>query len=76
MSTTSEKLSFLLNAKADMKAALAEKGMEVGDVFSTYPDKIRAIPSEIVASDDGNGNVTLAIAGATISYNDGNVIIS
>lgn len=76
MSTTAEKLNVLLNTKAAIKAALVEKGQEVGDVFSTYPDKIRAIPSKIVASSDGNGNVTLTMAAATVTYNNGNVTIS
>lgn len=43
MSTTAEKLTLLLNTKADIKAALAEKGQTASDVFSTYADKIRAI---------------------------------
>lgn len=43
MSTTAEKLNLLLNTKAAIKNALIEKGQEASDVFSTYPDKIRAI---------------------------------
>lgn len=43
MSTAAEKLNLLLNTKADIKAALVEKGQDAGDVFSTYADKIRAI---------------------------------
>ena len=76
MSTTAEKLTLLLNTKAAIKAALVEKGQEVGNVFSTYPDKIRAIPSEIVASDDGNGNVTITMAAATVTNDNGNVSIT
>ena len=41
--TTAEKLNKLVATKADRKAALAEKGQTVGDVFSTYPDAVRAI---------------------------------
>lgn len=76
MSTADEKLNLLLNTKMAIKAALVEKGQEVGNVFSTYPDKIKAIPSEIVASSDGNGNVAITMPAATVTYNNGNVTIS
>lgn len=76
MSTTAERLNLLLDTKADIKAALIEKGQAAGDVFSTYADKIRAIPSEIVASDDGNGNVTITMAAATVTHDNGDVTIS
>ena len=41
--TTADKLALLEATKADLKAALAEKGQTVGDVFSTYPVAVRAI---------------------------------
>lgn len=41
--TTADKLALLQATKADLKAALAEKGQTVGDVFSTYPAAVRAI---------------------------------
>lgn len=41
--TTADKLAKLQDTKADIKAALAEKGQIVGDVFSTYGDAVRAI---------------------------------
>lgn len=41
--TTADKLALLEATKADLKAALAEKGQTVGDVFSTYPAAVRAI---------------------------------
>ncbi|MCI7473170.1 MAG: hypothetical protein MSB10_05760 [Clostridiales bacterium] len=41
--TTADKLAKLNATKADLKAALAEKGQTVGDVFSTYPAAVRAI---------------------------------
>lgn len=43
--TTADKLAKLNATKADLKAALAEKGQTVGDVFSTYPAAVRAIES-------------------------------
>lgn len=43
MGTTADKLAKLSATKADLKAALAEKGQTVGDVFSTYPAAVRAI---------------------------------
>lgn len=42
MSIQSE-IDRLSGIKADLKAALAEKGQSVGDVFSTYPAAVRAI---------------------------------
>lgn len=46
MGTTSEKLAKLAATKADLKAALAEKGQTVGDVFSAYPAAVRAIKQD------------------------------
>ena len=76
MSTTADKLNLLLNSKKDIKAALVEKGLEVSDVFSTYADMIRAIQTgSITATDDGAGNVTITMEGATATYSNGNVTI-
>lgn len=44
MSIQSE-IDRLMGIRADLKAALAEKGQTVGDVFSTYPAAVRAISS-------------------------------
>lgn len=43
MGTTTEKFQKLIQTKADIKAALTEKGQTVGDVFSEYPAAVRAI---------------------------------
>ena len=43
MGTTADKLAKLNATKADLKAAIKEKGQTVGDVFSTYPAAVRAI---------------------------------
>lgn len=43
MGTIANKLAKLNSTKAALKAALAEKGQTVGDVFSTYPAAVRAI---------------------------------
>lgn len=44
MGTTADKLQAILNSKNDIKAAIEEKGVsDVGDVLSTYADKIRSI---------------------------------
>ena len=77
MSTTTEqKLNLLLSTKENIKNALIEQGQEVGDVFSTYPDKIRAIRTGyITATDDGAGNVTITMDGASATYSNGNVTI-
>lgn len=50
--TTADKLALLQATKANLKAALAEKGQTVGDVFSTYPAAVRAIET-------GGGSVTI-----------------
>lgn len=41
--TTADKLALLEATKADLKAALADQEMVVGNVFSTYPEAVRAI---------------------------------
>lgn len=41
--TSADKLAKLKATKADLKAALIEKGQTPGDVFSTYPGLVRAI---------------------------------
>lgn len=43
MGTSADKLALLKATKADLKAALTEKGQTPGDVFSDYPDLVRAI---------------------------------
>lgn len=40
---TADKLAKLSATKADLKAALTEKGMNPGNEFDTYPDLVRAI---------------------------------
>lgn len=45
--TTADKLALLEATKANLKAALAEKGQTVGDVFSTYPAAVRAIETGV-----------------------------
>ena len=73
MSTIIEKLTKTRNSKADIKAALIEKGLTVSDVFSTYADQIRTLG--ITASDDGAGNVTVKMVGGNATYSNGNVTI-
>lgn len=50
MGTIADKLAKLNSTKADLKAALAEKGQIVGDVFSTYPAAVRRISGAETAS--------------------------
>ena len=40
---TADKLNRLKQTKADLKAALTEKGQNPGNMFSQYPDMVRAI---------------------------------
>lgn len=66
--TLEEKEVALQETKADLKAALAEKGQTVGDVFSTYPAAVRAIETggELVT-----GTITEGKSGGTTQYSDG-----
>jgi len=70
MSIQSE-IDRLAGIKADLKAALAEKGQTVGDVFSTYPAAVRAIetgPKSANISADFYGHLD----GQYITYIDKN----
>ena len=57
--TTADKLALLEATKANLKAALAEKGQTVGDVFSTYPAAVRAIET-------GGGSVTITFGAVDV----------
>lgn len=48
MGTTADKLNRVLATKNELKAALIEKGQDPGDVFSQYPEKIRAIQTDSI----------------------------
>lgn len=50
MGAIAEKLDRLAQTKAELKAALAEKGQMVGDVFSAYPAAVRAISSRAIVT--------------------------
>lgn len=65
--TTADKLALLVATKADLKAALAEKGQTVGDVFSTYPAAVRAIETgggvdTVNIQVHGSGNVSAFVS--------------
>lgn len=64
--TTADKLAKLQSTKADIKAAIQEMGQSVGDVFDTYPDKIRAISS----FDSGETFSMTVASGETVSAGD------
>ena len=60
--TSADKLALLKQTKADIKAAIQEKGQAVADddTFASYPDKIRAIDNDVVLQEKtatGNGEV-------------------
>ena len=68
MSIQSE-IDRLAGIKADLKAALAEKGQTVGEVFSAYPAAVRAIETG-----GGTTDVSIKTGGrysAVIRYSDG-----
>ena len=69
---TADKLNRLKQTKADLKAALTEKGQNPGNVFSQYPDMVRAIQTggeqatpEIEVSDSGLITATAGDKSAT-----------
>ena len=74
MGTTADKLNKLLATKVGIKSAIIEKGQAVydSDTFASYENKIRAIKA--TATDDGAGNVIIAIPGANVT-GDGDVTI-
>ena len=49
MGTTSDKLTYLLDTKRQIKEAIIEKGVSVneGESFRSYADKIRGIPQDV-----------------------------
>lgn len=69
--TTADKLAKLNATKADLKAALAEKGQTVGDVFSTYPAAVRAIET---GPKTANVDFGTGIQGATYHYVQNGVV--
>lgn len=70
MSIQSE-IDRLSGIKADLKAALAEKGQTVGDVFSTYPDAVRAIET---GPKTANVDFGTAIPAATYIYSENGIV--
>lgn len=70
---TADKLAILKATKADLKAALTEQGQTPGDVFSKYPDMVRAIQTgvtpSISVSSDGLITATAGDKSATKQLN-------
>lgn len=70
---TADKLNRLKQTKADLKAALIEKGQNPGDVFSDYPDMVRAIETgggeqATPVIEVSNGGLITATAGDKTAY--------
>lgn len=78
MGTIEEKLNALKTTKADLKSAITEAGVEVGDVFSQYPAAVRTIKSAETLIDEHNqaddahanqfNNVLKATGGGTATF--------
>ncbi len=74
---TADKLAKLSATKADLKAALTEKGMNPGNEFDTYPNLVRAIATgaewEIITTSSSVGaTVSSSLAGITHCYGSTN----
>lgn len=67
--TSADKLVKLKATKADLKAALTEKGQTPGDLFSAYPNMVRAITTgenlddELTQQDTLIANILTALDG-------------
>ena len=66
---TSDKLNRLKQTKADLKAALIEKGQTPGDVFADYPAKVRAIET------GGGGTDVSGVTAAASDVRKGKVFV-
>ena len=71
MSTTTDKLSYLLQTKNAIKEAIVEKGVEVveTDTFRSYANKIKNIQS------GGSGNIDLVYALSNKNYKKGDKLL-
>lgn len=72
MGTTAQKLQAVLNSKAAIKSAIEAKGVkDVGDVLSTYADKIKSIKTGVIewtGHADAEGLRTIGWSEDDISY--------
>ena len=66
---TTDKLNRLKQTKADLKAALIEKGQTPGDVFADYPAKVRAIKT------GGGGTDVSGVTAAASDVRKGKVFV-
>lgn len=69
--STADKLSKLLETKKAIKTAIIEKGVEAGDVFATYPEKIKAIETGGTGS---SGDKVWAVKGFGAPKNKGDKV--
>lgn len=67
MGTTAQKLQNIINAKADIGAAITEKGGTVPEKISEYGDAIRSLPSGGGGSGDWK-KVPCTVSGDAISW--------
>lgn len=73
METIAQNLQKLIDSKAAIKQSLINKGQEVGDVFSEYPDAVYNIPQS-----GGSSDYKLAIEGlltGSVTISEGVTII-
>ena len=72
MGNTADKLKKILDSKAAIKSAIESKGVsDVGDVLSSYPEKIKEIQAGVTDYELESQSLFLAVNTTTVTLKDG-----